>query len=381
MAAAPSIGRAAGVEPLPRAAPGADAQALYERHAGRVLSYCQYRLGSRHDAEDAAQTTFLYAVRALQRGVVPELELAWLLKIAENVCRTRRRSAARRAGLEAVRDVHALADVVPAREADSGALAGVADALASLPEAQRRAIVLREWCGCSHREVAEQLGLSEAAAAALILRARRALAKGLADGEHAAKPSRLHALDLASLASALKSAFGGASAAKLGLAVAAVAVGTSITSGPVLDHLRGSSRQATPRVAPAVAEADVSGAAPLALSHERARRPVKEPRAATGRLERRKPAARKAAGGGTTGTSGGGTTGTSGGGSSQEPTSGPEAPPLPGTPLPSVSLPPVDLPADVPTDALPPAPPLPSVPDAPDLPAVPDVGTVTDALP
>src|SRR5919204_3136858 len=70
-----------------------DAARLYERHRQRLLSFCAGRLGSRDEAEDAVQTTFLYAVRGLQRGVVPEFELAWLLKIADNVCRARRRSA------------------------------------------------------------------------------------------------------------------------------------------------------------------------------------------------------------------------------------------------------------------------------------------------
>jgi DNA-directed RNA polymerase specialized sigma24 family protein len=49
---------------------------LFEAHATRVLAYCQRRLGSRAEAEDALQTVFLYAHRALRRGVVPESEEA-----------------------------------------------------------------------------------------------------------------------------------------------------------------------------------------------------------------------------------------------------------------------------------------------------------------
>src|SRR2546427_6825096 len=69
-----------------------DAARLYERHYRRVLSYCLWRLGKREDAEDAAQTTFLNAHRALSGGTTPESESSWLLTIAHNVCLARWRS-------------------------------------------------------------------------------------------------------------------------------------------------------------------------------------------------------------------------------------------------------------------------------------------------
>src|SRR6266576_1485209 len=69
-----------------------DTARLYERHYRRVLSYCLWRLGKREDAEDAAQTTFLNAHRALSGGTTPESESSWLLTIANNVCLARWRS-------------------------------------------------------------------------------------------------------------------------------------------------------------------------------------------------------------------------------------------------------------------------------------------------
>ena len=65
---------------------------LYERHSSRIFGFCLSRLGSREDAEDALQLTFLNAQRGLGRGVVPDHELAWLFKIAQNVCPTSTRS-------------------------------------------------------------------------------------------------------------------------------------------------------------------------------------------------------------------------------------------------------------------------------------------------
>ena len=76
MAAVPSIGRASGVEGA--LAPEADAtRALYEQYANQVFRYCLHQLGSREEAEDAVQSTFLNAFRGIKRGVVPELEAAW----------------------------------------------------------------------------------------------------------------------------------------------------------------------------------------------------------------------------------------------------------------------------------------------------------------
>ena len=40
-------------------------EAIYERHAAQLLTFCIYLLGSRHDAEDALQATFASAYRAL----------------------------------------------------------------------------------------------------------------------------------------------------------------------------------------------------------------------------------------------------------------------------------------------------------------------------
>ena len=112
MAAVPSIGRATGVE-LPDAASHAALHGLYHRHYGRVLGFCRNRLRTREEAEDAAQTTFCYALGALRRGVVPASEKAWLLKIARNVCLNRWAADRRRSLVEIARDPVALQEVAP----------------------------------------------------------------------------------------------------------------------------------------------------------------------------------------------------------------------------------------------------------------------------
>ena len=154
-----------------------DAGMLYERYSGRILAYCLHALRDRGDAEDAVQITFLQAHRALARGTTPEHEFAWLHTIAKNVCRVQKRTAARRAVVTGV-DLDTFAAVGgDADEKDR--LRGLGDALASIPEAQRRALLMREWQGLSSAEVASRMGMSAPATYALLTRARRSLVDAL----------------------------------------------------------------------------------------------------------------------------------------------------------------------------------------------------------
>jgi RNA polymerase sigma factor (sigma-70 family) len=240
LAAVPSIGRATLVE-APRLAPQAAAtQGLYERHAAKILSYCQHQLGSREEAEDAVQTTFMNAFRALGRGVVPEAESAWLFKIAENVCLSRRRSSWRRGKIESPSDFQVIEEIVPGPSRERDELIGIEDALASMPEQQRRAILLREWQGLSYREVAAELEVSQSAVETLIFRARRSLAQGLEQPE-SVKPAKrksfrraAHMVDLGTIAALFKTLLAGSAAVKATAAAVAVtaAVGTAATVAP-----------------------------------------------------------------------------------------------------------------------------------------------------
>lgn len=245
MAAVPSIGRAAGIVPRPVAAPEADAtRELYERYARQIYNYCVHQLNSREEAEDAVQTTFMNAFRGLKRGIVPEAEQAWLFKIAENVCLSRRRSSWRRGRVESPNDFEVLQEIVPSqhnRRADE--LIGLEDALEAMPENQRRAILLREWQGLSYREIAAELELSQAAVETLIFRARRSLAQGLEAPPEPKKKSRLRrtgqSLNLGGLLAGLKSLLSGGAAVKaVAVAVAAgtATVAATETSGGARRH-------------------------------------------------------------------------------------------------------------------------------------------------
>jgi RNA polymerase sigma factor (sigma-70 family) len=242
LAAAPSIGRASAVE-SPAAAPEADlTRDLYERYAGQIYGYCLHKLGSREEAEDAVQNTFLNAFRGLRRGVVPQAESAWLFKIAENVCLSRHRSSFRRGRVETPSDLQAIQDVLASPERREDDLIGLEEALARMPESQRRAILLREWQGLSYREIAEEMELTQSAVETLIFRARRTLAQGLEDAPQTRRWKRLRqGADTGSVIALLKTLF--ATGATVKAVASAVAVGTAVVaaaSGGLAAHHRAS---------------------------------------------------------------------------------------------------------------------------------------------
>jgi RNA polymerase sigma factor (sigma-70 family) len=225
-----------GHAPVPRPAEPAElTQYLYEKYGQRVFTFCYSRLRNREEAQDAAQTTFIYVLRSLQRGVEPEFELAWLLKIAFNVCRGTRRSTNRVSAVtQEVEDIDELAAPRAAGYESNERLEALRDGLAHLPERQRRGILLREWQGLSYAEIADELGLSLAAVETLLFRARRNLASRL---QHVR--SGVGALNVASLAPFFRSlARGGLG--KLGL----IGAGASVALIPVV----------ATEIAPALAE-------------------------------------------------------------------------------------------------------------------------------
>ena len=228
----------------PVSAEAADATiALYRRHGQRVFSFCVSRLRDPDEAQDAVQTAFMYALRALDRGVVPQHELAWLLKIAENVCRTTWRLRGRRRAVIASADVNELEVVAASLGAESEEhVEELKAALLQLPPNQRRAVLLREWQGLSYADIADELKLSVAAVETLLFRARRAL------GAYRERTRRaLGAFDFGSLVYALRSVLQSGAATTAGTAAAAALV---VAAGPTLAAGRHDSDMDEKAVAP-----------------------------------------------------------------------------------------------------------------------------------
>jgi RNA polymerase sigma factor (sigma-70 family) len=151
------------------------ADALYREHAATVFRYVYAVLGNRSDAEDVTQTTFVNALRALERGVEVSKPEHWLITIAHNHVRQRfRQQAARPREVELDRDAPAAA---PDDEGPS--LDDLVRALQRIPPTQREALVLRELEGRSYKEIAAILDVTPGALEGLIFRARRSVAEEL----------------------------------------------------------------------------------------------------------------------------------------------------------------------------------------------------------
>ena len=148
---------------------------LYRLHAAEVFRYAYAVLGNRADAEDVTQTTFVNALRALERGEKPRKPTNWLITIAHNLIRQRfRQQQSRPVEVELDRDVAAAEDA-----GDGPSIDDLVRALQRIPPTQRQALVLRELEGRSYNEICELLGVSQSALEALIFRARRSLAEEL----------------------------------------------------------------------------------------------------------------------------------------------------------------------------------------------------------
>jgi RNA polymerase sigma factor (sigma-70 family) len=161
-------------ELLARVRSGDDAafEALYDAYHRRLLAFCQHMLGSREEAEDVLQHTFLAAYRALSAGYeVVDLK-PWLYTIARNRCLSVVR--ARREEIE-------LDDAVPATEGLAAEVDRRADLrvlvrdVQRLPPDQRAALVLFEVGDHSHKEIAAVLGVRREKVKALVFQAREAL--------------------------------------------------------------------------------------------------------------------------------------------------------------------------------------------------------------
>ena len=140
-----------------------------------MYRYVYAVLGNRSDAEDITQTTFVNALRALERGERPRKPANWLMTIAHNLIRQRFRQQQSRP-----REVQLEGDLVtPESDGDGPSIEDLVRALQRIPETQREALVLRELEGRSSKEIAAILGVSLTALQALLFRARRSLTEEL----------------------------------------------------------------------------------------------------------------------------------------------------------------------------------------------------------
>lgn len=153
---------------------GARTGALFTVHGRMVFAVCRAILHDPDEAEDATQATFLSAHEALLSGTTVRNPGAWLAMIARNECRTRLRGRGSEPlplREECIISALTMSDDVERRSTVEQLRA----AIASLPEKQRAAVVLRDLYGLRYSEIGSALGVSRPSVEALLFRARRTL--------------------------------------------------------------------------------------------------------------------------------------------------------------------------------------------------------------
>ncbi len=159
-----------------------DPESLSE-HIDRLYRAAWGLCGSREDAEDLVQETFA-RVLSRPRMVRGDDDLYYLMRVLRNTFLTGRRTAGRRPVTVATLEDVVTADPKPVgRPEQALEIQELYATIAQLPEDFRMALVAVDVLGLSYREAARALGAREATITTRLFRARKQVARRLADEE------------------------------------------------------------------------------------------------------------------------------------------------------------------------------------------------------
>jgi RNA polymerase sigma-70 factor, ECF subfamily len=160
---------------------------LVERHQHAVVGTVAKMLGNASEAEDISQQVFLRVWRHAKRYRPDAKFTTYLFTITRNLVfnESRRRSRKKEVSAdEREENSHTLIPANPDRQPDAELLQeelrrAVDAAIATLPEAQRLAVVLRRYEQMPYEEIAKVLEITVSAVKSLLFRARTTLRESL----------------------------------------------------------------------------------------------------------------------------------------------------------------------------------------------------------
>lgn len=162
---------------------------LVTNYQDRLISIFSNLVDGRETAEDLAQDVFLRVYRS-RHGYQPTAKFStWLFRIANNLASNSRRSKGRRkevnlktseSGPMSARPAEAMlkekSALMPARQLDKSELREVVrQAMESLNDRQKMAVLLHKFEDMSYADIAETMEMSTAAVKSLLSRARENL--------------------------------------------------------------------------------------------------------------------------------------------------------------------------------------------------------------
>lgn len=139
------------------------------RYYDDIYYFCCYQTGSREDAYDLTQDTFLRFIKCVDHYQYRNLK-GYLLTIAMNLCREYLRTVSQTSGKT---EPPKYMETAGSHDAESSAATGAAgnteasentllllDALSKIPDPQREAVLLHHFYGYKNREIARMTGAS-----------------------------------------------------------------------------------------------------------------------------------------------------------------------------------------------------------------------------
>jgi RNA polymerase sigma-70 factor (ECF subfamily) len=157
--------------------------ALYRRHSSRVYTVVRRLSGDDAQAEDAAQETWLRAMRALPSFRGQAMFSTWLHRIAVNCALYGRRKRER----NRTREIELPETLQPAAPEGRPLLRmRLEEAIDQLPEGMRRVLVLHDIEGYTHEEIGDLLGVAAGTCKSQLFKARakmRAYLRQTVEGE------------------------------------------------------------------------------------------------------------------------------------------------------------------------------------------------------
>ncbi len=156
------------------------AHELVTRLTPRLLSHATRVLGNRAEAEEAVQETLLKLWKLAPEWRQGEAQVStWCYRVIANYCTDRLRSRRPAVALDGIPEPEA--DLASAVEqmTEQDRLSALDAALATLPDRQRQAVVLRHIEELANPEIASIMDISVEAVESLTSRGKRALANAL----------------------------------------------------------------------------------------------------------------------------------------------------------------------------------------------------------
>lgn len=158
-------------------------RALVEQLGPRLFAYAARVLGDRAEAEDVVQEAMLKLWKIAPDWRQGEAQVStWVYRVVANLCtdRLRRRKNRAQVAIDVVAEPEA--DLLPVVEqmTEAHRAEALQNALDSLPDRQRQAVILRHLEGLSNPEIAQIMDIGVEAVESLTARGKRALKAALA---------------------------------------------------------------------------------------------------------------------------------------------------------------------------------------------------------